>query len=716
MLSEVLRFEVRYHARQPAFLAAVALFVLFGFALASGRFGADNVAVNGPYLILQAFALQSLAALFAAGVFAAQAVLRDDDHRMREIIHATPVGSFPYLIGRWGGAFLATLALLACASLGTAVGALMPWVPAERLVAWDVRPFLAAFGTITIPNVLFVSVVLFAVAVLTRSAIATHAAAVSLYALYFVGAALTDSPLLAGARPGGGGGALAALLDPFGLTGVFDVTRYWTAAEKNARLLPLEGVLLLNRGLWVAAALGILALVHRRFSFRMRNEPAAKTDRQGEEAPASGPAARPWSALPKLHPVPASGLAAYRSCVQVELRSLGTKSTWFLLLVWIAWAFSEIYGGLAGDYRSVSNPATSLLLAALQTPASIAGSLLLLYFAAELFWREQRVRMAPLVDSTPVSGAVLLAAKGTALAALLGAVLLTGAAAGLAIQLGRGFFQIEPGLYLAFFYFTGAPLLLYAAAALFLHALSPGKYAGMILSAAFLILSRRAAAFGLEHDLWRFAGTPPVRYSALNGFAQDATPFHAFLLHWAVVALLLAVSAAGLWRRVGAPLRDRLPLLLRPGRTAGGLAVLSLVTGGWIFYNTNVATAYVTASDLNDWKSDYEKTYRSIEALPRPRVLAVEGNVDLFPATGRYRVAGRYALANASPQPITTVYVATRREAGRVALSMPGGRLVAQDERFGMTRFDLQPPLAPGARTELRFDLTFSPRGFVARQ
>jgi ABC-2 type transport system permease protein len=711
MLREIVFFEWRYQSRQIAFLAACLLFLLLGFTLSVTRFGPDNVAVNSPWLVMEGFGLLSLITLIAAGIFTASAVLRDDEYQMRDLIHTTPVGRFPYLLGRFGGAFLATLTAVTLSGLGMAAGALMPWLPPERVAAMDVRPYLAAFGVITLPNVLFVTALLFAVAVLTRNAIATYAAAVVLYVLYFVCAALTDSPLMAGSRPGGGGGTLPSLIDPFALTSFFDVTRYWTAAEKNTRFIPIEGTLLLNRLFWIASALGILAIVYRRFDFRMRRASVPVGSRDGaalETRRASRPLIRPEGT---------SWLAMYLSCTRLEIRTLLTKSTLLLLLLWLGWAVSEIHGSvLTGEYNSVSYPATGLLLAALQTPATILGTMLILFYGAELFWREQRFLMASIVDSTPVSGAAMIAAKWTALVVLLGAVLLGGVAVCIALQVSKGYFHFQPFLYLSFFYFVGVPLLLYAAASLFIHALSPGKYAGMIFFVLFMIVARRAAALGLEHDLWRFAAAPPVRYTELNGFGHDAAPFHWFMLHWALLALLLATLAATLWRRVAAPWKERFRLLVRPSVMARVLVVAFAITGSWIFYNTNVVRAYVTTEELFDWQADYEKAYKHIETMPRPRIHAVDSEVDLYPAERRYRVAGRYALVNESTQPIASVYVATRREARLAGLSIPTAQPATKDDRFGMHRFDFQPPLAPGARAELRFDLSFDARGFAAGQ
>ena len=56
---------------------------------------------------------------------------------------------------------------------------------------------------------------------------------------------------------------LASMLDPFGVTANSTLTEYWSISERNTRLVPLEGVLLWNRLLWMSitgVVLGVLQL------------------------------------------------------------------------------------------------------------------------------------------------------------------------------------------------------------------------------------------------------------------------------------------------------------------------------------------------------------------------------------------------------------------------------------------------------------------------
>ncbi|HVR38390.1 MAG TPA: ABC transporter permease, partial [Thermoanaerobaculia bacterium] len=269
MLSEIVRFEWRYHTRQASFIAAALFFFFVGFALTATGFGPENVAVNAPFLATESLGFVSLFAVFAVAIFGSNAVLRDSEHRMEEIVFCTPVGRFQYLFGRFAGCVLAALTSISFAAIGMIVATYMPWQNAERIASFDPRVYFWPLVVIVVPNVLFAAAVLFAIATLTRSALATYAGAVFIYVLYFVGAALTNSPLMAASTPGAGGDFWAALLDPFGLSAFFAQTRYWSVADKNTRFIALAGTVLWNRVACVVLAIAIGAVVYRVFTFRL---------------------------------------------------------------------------------------------------------------------------------------------------------------------------------------------------------------------------------------------------------------------------------------------------------------------------------------------------------------------------------------------------------------------------------------------------------------
>ena len=119
-------------------------------------------------------------------------------------------------------------------------------------------PYLQGLLVFVVPNVLFTGSLQFALATATRSLVATYASVVGMFVAYGVaGNLLADIE----------NETLASMLDPFG-GGAFGIaTRYWTVAERNTMLLPVDGALLANRLVVLGLAVLVFAAAYRRFSF-----------------------------------------------------------------------------------------------------------------------------------------------------------------------------------------------------------------------------------------------------------------------------------------------------------------------------------------------------------------------------------------------------------------------------------------------------------------
>jgi ABC-type transport system involved in multi-copper enzyme maturation permease subunit len=703
MLMELARFEWRYHTRQPSFVAACALFFLLGFVMIATGFGPANVLATSPWLVTEVLAFASLFSVFTAALFVANAAIRDADYRMEEIVFTTPVGRFPYLFGRFGGALAANVSAMALAPIGMILATRMPSLDRARVGPLHASAFLWPLLTIVLPTLAFVTALLFTFAVLTRGALATYTASVFIYILYLARAALTNSPLMAASRPGAGGsGIVAALLDPFGMSSFFELTRYWTTAEKNSRLIPLTGALLLNRAIWTGVAVVLCTIAYRSFSFRLLRRKKVKAEKK-EPPPATVPRYAPVEPAPR-------GLASYWASTKLEVAaSLRSRPFQLLLALWFILALIEIRSDLfSGEYGSASYAATALIVETLQQPLMIVGLIIVIYYGSELFWREQRFRIASIVDATPVGGATMALAKWSAISALIATTIALGIAAGAVVQATHGYFAFQPQLYLSLFYFVGLPLALYAAAAVAIHALSPGKYAGLALVLFFIIATRNISMAGLEHPLWRFGWGPQPSYSAMYGFGD--TTFGTLMLFWSVWAVAMIGVAALLWRRVGSGALDRIRALSRfivtKGRVAAAAFVVMLaVTGGLAFYETSVVRHYEPRSRALEWRADYERRYRALAAMPQPRITDVTTAVDIFPSERRARISGEYLVRNDHDAPLPTIVVTLPRGASDVSVNVPSSRRTS-DSPFGVHRFELERPLQPNEQAKVTFAMT----------
>ncbi|MFZ2491513.1 MAG: M1 family aminopeptidase [Thermoanaerobaculia bacterium] len=698
MLSSILRFEWRYHTRQVSFVAAVMLFFAAGLVLAATGFGPDNVNVNSPYSIAESAGLISLLAVFVAAAFCANAVVRDREVRMEEIVFTTSVEKLPFLLGRFGGSFFAAFTAYSASALGLLVGRLLPWHDPDRLGAIAPLDYLHALAVIGLPNVLFAAVVLFAVATTTRSVLASYAASVFLYVLYFVASAMTNSPLMAASAPGAAGDAtLAALLDPFGLSAFFEQTQYWTPAERNVRTVALSGNFLLNRLVWIAASFAGFAAVFRLFSFRAASSPGKR--RPAEEESVAPPATYVRAG------VSGNFLQALLSASGMEVRAaLRNLPFAALTLLWGALAASEILAEVVGgELGSSFHPTTALIAATIRQPLSLIGMVMVIYHGAEIVWRDRTLRFDGILNATPASSAVFVLSKWLALSSLVLVLTAVAFLVGAGVQLAYGF-PPEPGLVLAFGAVNALPLILFAAVSVLVQTLSRQKYLGMMLVLVAAVLAQRGDVVGLEHPLLRVVTLPRMEWSAFNGFGDYATPWFWLALYWSAFAGLALVVAVAAWRRE----QPRLRLL-----PAVALSVALLASGAFVFFNTNVLNAWETADDVLDWKARYEKKYARYSGLPSPRIREVSAAIDLEPEARRYRVRGEYLLVNESGRPIEVLLVAVRREASSASIAIDSGA-VTLDEEFNQHLIRLRPPLAPRSSARLRFDVTYDRAGFVA--
>jgi len=703
VLTDIIRFEWRFHTRQISFIAAALFFAGFGFALTATGFGPANVHVNSPFSIAQSMGMVSLAAVFAIAIFCANSVVRDREHHFEEIVFSTSVEKFPYLFGRFAGSFLAAFTVFSATAVGMMLAAILPLHDASRVGPFSIIPYLWTLLVLVLPGMLVAGVVLFGIATLTRSVLASVVGAVAIYVFYFAAAAFTNSPLMAGSAQGASSAAGASLLDPFGLSAFFEQTRYWTPALRNTRLIALTGNFLLNRILWLSFAAIVWVVVYKRFSFRvLAKSPGTRASRPPQKPRETKMRARRLSSQSRL-------LAATR----IELRSV-LRSIPFILLtiLWTGLAAMEIVADVAGgEYGAAFYPATSLILGTLRQPLGLVATVIIIYYSAELIWRERSVGMAEIVNATPASNAVFVLSKWLALSAMIGVLIVTGIGAGVVIQLARGFHAFHPALLIAFAAILAIPLLLFAMAAVLIQTLSPSKYFGLFAVLVAGVLIQAGSALGIEHPLLTFAGAPPLQYTEMNGFVASITPFVWFMALWTAIGLLFLLLASALWRRSGGVLRTIAKNADR--RIAAILATIAIALAAFIFYNTNILNRWTSNAASLDWSASYETTYRAAATMPRPHIAAITADVALYPNERRYRVTGNYDLVNDGATPITNVLISVPRDSRVTNLTIPEAT-IARNDKFATYDVRFKPPLQPRKHTALHFDLTYEHRGFTA--
>ncbi len=99
---------------------------------------------------------------------------------------------------------------------------------------------------------------MFALATLSRKMTATYLAGIAFLAVYAIIGVLLHRM---------DNETLKVLVDPFGITALTVYTQYWTVADMNNLLMPVNSIFLLNRAIWLTVSILILAYAYIKFEF-----------------------------------------------------------------------------------------------------------------------------------------------------------------------------------------------------------------------------------------------------------------------------------------------------------------------------------------------------------------------------------------------------------------------------------------------------------------
>ncbi|MCA9684352.1 MAG: ABC transporter permease, partial [Myxococcales bacterium] len=291
----VLGFELAFRRRHPPLWIFTGVCFLFAFLSVAidggmGPFGGEGtIAINAPAALtrmLLTFCL--LLGLVITTAFVASAVNRDAEYGIHSLFLTTPLRKLPYLFGRFCGAMLAAFLMISGLALGAMLASVMPWIDPERLVPFSLTPYLYGLGVLLFPNLLLIGALSFTVATLTRRLLYAYVALLGLMVIYIVsGNYIADLD----------NDTFAAISDPFALRTYGYAVRYWTPAELNSLAAPVTRELVLNRLLWGAVSLGLLALTAVRY--RMVLPTGGKA---GERADEVEKAPEVLPALPRVQP------------------------------------------------------------------------------------------------------------------------------------------------------------------------------------------------------------------------------------------------------------------------------------------------------------------------------------------------------------------------------------------------------------------------------
>ncbi|HEY4997788.1 MAG TPA: ABC transporter permease, partial [Usitatibacter sp.] len=471
--------------------------------------------------------------------FMGRAVQQDFEYQTFHFFFTSPIAKRDYLVGRFLGAVAILVFIFLGIATGIVIGTHWPGVDPTRIGPWSLAAFAQPYAVMLVPNILFLGAFFFGLAALGRRMLPVYVAGVVVLIGYVIAASLLQDI---------DNRTLAALVDPLGSSALGLVTRYWSPVEKNSRLIPLADEVLWNRALWLGVGLAAFSACYARF--RMSFAPPER--KQKIDADAAAPRAAAPVALPAA--VVDTGAVAYLrqlpGLAALYLRET-VRNVYFAVIVLAGALFIFFSAKTVGSvYGTNTYPVTYQVIDFASGSFRLFMLIVTALYAGELVWRERDARTALIADSTPAPTWLAFAAKLAALMATQALLQLVVVVCGVLVQLFGGYTKLELGQY--FFQLFALQLPTYwmiAALALTIHVVVNHKYLGHFVVVLYYIALIMAGALGYDNRLYRFANSPPLVYSDMNGYGDFLGPIRWFQLYWGAASILLLVVARLFWVR-----------------------------------------------------------------------------------------------------------------------------------------------------------------------
>ena len=714
MFAKIASFEFRYQLRQPAFWVIAIIFGLLAF----GAVASDNVSLgsggnvnkNAPYALAGAHIIFNVFFMLATTAIVANVVARDTQTGFGPMILSTRITKGAYLYGRFFGAFAAVALCYMSIAIGTLLGTFMPWVDPETIGPLRLGDYAYAYGVFGLTGLFLTSALFFMLATITRSMMATYVGVVAVLIAY-----LASTGVL-GSRPEFE--TAMAWAEPFGSGAYGQVTKYWTAAERNTLNAPLEGVLLWNRVIWTAAGFVLLAAAYGLYRPSPRGAKLKKQERL-KALVETDVVVAPVGALPRPSYGFASGLNQLWSRAVFET-VLVFKSPAYVVLILLAMAFAVATLFFVGEiYGAPVLLVTRVVIEGLTGSFGLISIVIAIYYAGELVWRDRDRKVQEIVDASSTPDWTFLVPKTLALALVLISTLLIGVLAGMATQTIKGYTDYELDKYLLWYVLPQSlSFLQLAVLAIFIQSLSPNKFVGWAIMVVYLISTLVLSNLGFDHPLYQYGQGVGMPLSDMNGRGDFAVFAAWFDAYWSAFAIILLVLAYGLWRRGTEsrlwPRLKRLPhRLAGPAGLIAGTALAAFIgLGAFIYINTNVWNEYRTQAAVEAEQAAYEKALLQYETTPQPSVADVRLVMDLRPHQPKLTTRGTYVLVNRTEAPLAEVHLRWQDDLEMVELAVEGASVAREWEAFEYRIYRFATPMQPGERRTMTFETVLEQRGF----
>jgi len=653
----------------------------------------DGIYLNSPYTIGFMTGLLSLAVIFFAIIYAIQQLFKDQDSNFDRVLFSFPLSPNKYLNGRFATYFSRTFLSFVFLISGFIIGQNLRSGSEiqDYFNGWYYIYPLLIFGFL---NCFLVCSFLFFISFTTRKKLLVIVGGLLLYVFYMVALVFSNSPFMAGNLPQSSEAQhLSAITDPFGLSSYFLAANNFNIYQKNSQIVPLSGILLLNRIIYFTISTALLFVTYRLFSFS--NAAAKRTKKNNITISESSVIDFGEYKTTNLNFGNIAGIASTMSFTRIDLiylfKSITIPAISILLLFFTG---MEMYAEIEKGIRLPQKFASSGLMAVtISENFHLLGLLTMAYFINDLYWRSQNSGFVLIEKSTYFSGNKLAGHLFSASVLLLfftGILIIEG----LVFQWIYNYFHVDWVAYWGVLLFNTFPLILFSGLILLINDSIRNRFLALGTSIlAVLLFTGPLSKKLISYPILRIFSDYTGVYSDFNRYGPYAISFAERLIFGVVLIFLL-------WKL------NKLAKT-KKWNIKSSILVITFLTVG-IFSANLFMKGFIPKDEqkaLNN-AADYEVKFQKYENSPQPVVTGVNTEIQLYPDSNSYQIQGQYSMVNQTDKIIDRVLVNFSPD-----LKIESAAFITSMERRSISNdvaeIILKKPLQPNERATLDFKLSY---------
>lgn len=667
----------------------------------------ENIIANSPVMLnMLTVVIFYFGLIVVASIFGNSAVKEFEENSF-SLFFTKPIKKFTYISGKFLAGMIINLFIFSAIGMGFFLGSLMPYLEPHKIGANHLMAYLQPYFLFLIPDLLFTGAIFFMLALHSRKVINAYIGGIVLFFGYLASSSLSSDYTNM---------KLVSLLDPFGISSVMLIVRYWSADQLNNNMLSFSGDILYNRLLWISVALTIFFVFLKLFKMTHSMDKKAKEQKIKNNTTAKTPEITKINDLKQnfnkiLYPL-------YR-WTKYEFKGIISNYYFYIILLGYLFFLITTATQIGKIFGTTTYPVTHIMTEMLTGSFLLFTIIISTFYAGELVWKERINKSDQIIDAMPFKNGIAFFSKLFAILLVQIIFIVMIMLVGIITQLAQGYYQINFTHYLFDLFVLRFPsIIVYAFLAMFMQVIFNNKYFAYFAVIGFYGLNMVLGMLSIDHNLLLFNGSPGISFSDMNKYGHYLPEFFSFKLYWFLFSLILALFALMMWSRGKETLlKFRFKQAINNKsktlyRTMILTAIMFTLTGALLFYNTNIINEYHMSKTYDKINAKYEKKYKYLEKFKQPRITDVNVQLDLTPSSRDLKIKGYYILKNKTNASIKNLIVYHYPDIKDYKISYSQeNSLIQEDKYFGLQIYALNKALAPGDSIKLEFSGSYREKG-----